>query len=50
MYKTIDPKTGNEVIVYESGMGSFPTINVKFIKKDSPIFDSKNSHKRTNKR
>lgn len=49
MYKTIDPKTGNEVIVYESGIGSFP-VNVKFIKKDSPIFDSKNSHKRTNKR
>lgn len=51
MYSTIDPKTGNEVIIYELGMGAFPTVNVKqFIKKDSPIFNSKNSHKRTNKR
>lgn len=52
MYSTIDPETGKEVIMYEIGMnGSFPTVNVKqFIKKDSPIFDSKNSHKRTNKR
>lgn len=52
MYVTIDPETGKQVIMYEIGMsGSFPSIDTKiFLKKDSPIFNSKNSHKRTNKR
>lgn len=52
MYSTIDPETGNEVIMYELGMnGSFPTVKVnQFMNKCSPIFNSKNSHKRTNKK
>jgi hypothetical protein len=53
MKKRIDDKTCNKVIMYELGMcDSFPiTVKVnQFLKKDSPIFNSKNSHKRTNKR
>lgn len=50
MYDTIDPETGKQVIMYMSNpMTVSVQTNVTF-NVINPIYDSKNSHKRTNKR